>query len=365
MHCQYVTNRRTLYSRCGMRQSRTMITHVFMRTFFREHSLLLTAVLCLGALLTSCSDDPDPQVDHYSNPVWTGDEATVIAGHLRYRTDAASDRSLSILALRTAGTPDETDVNFAGVSYQKRYWAEPLSGVLAFDTGGIAFFSRTGTYLGTFTAQNGSVMPNAISFIAGGGEFAWAAQSGGHVVLGTAQYTDKPWLPASVTVVKDTASPAGVLDVVYTSASSYAVHLSDGTILEYGATGALRSQLKLDPVRNGQPWQQRLHYYSGAQGLDSRLYALDDSGLAMFDLKKKTKSIIIYGAIVNFDITNKSGFILFETLTPDVFIADANGIPLSRVVRGGRMPQFSNSGRKFTAVGKSTANIDSLVVVSF
>lgn len=327
-----------------------------LRTFL---PLLLVAV-ALGA----CSEDDPAEMTHYFNPVWTPDGSTIVAGYVAESTgpvDAAApasrawgDLAVMNFSARTVRILPMPDV----MTVHTLYAFDPSGTALSFvQDGRIRFYGLNGGLLMDYQpAEGGS--PVLMDFSNTGNSFVWIGGGPGSYTLNLTNYDAATWTVETEFTMVNIAGDATVIALEMTGQRSVAVRFDDGTIREYDFNSDVLNTFTTTPFTTPNPWQQRLMYVSTNQG--RRLYARDAGGLHLFDLDAGTARQLVYGSVVDMDVSGSRGSMVYETGTGDTWIATMEGTPLTRIGPQNIMPRFSPSDNGIATVERLDVFTDSL-----
>lgn len=331
-------------------------------------SLARAALLALAcaALVGGCTpDDDNPHVRHYNNPAWTSDGSVIVAGYADYSLQDGVNggpAGAPNLVVHTVATGAEKPVHLDGFSHEDRFWLVPRTNMLATANGPVRFFRFDGSFLGSFTHAATGTAPTHLAFDTTGASYLWGYSTGSRIVIGQNTFGSEPWNPTRSTVLLDTALGTRLLDIVWISPTTYAIHLSDGAVPVLGTDGDLIAQFQLRPRKDEDAHHTRLHVSD--EPSRRQLYALDDSGIVAFDITRVVTRLIIKGTVINLSVSNSSQFILFETRTGDSWLATKDGSPLTRYPQH-IMGTFSANGKSIAAVSRLSVYRDSLSISTF
>lgn len=322
--------------------------------------LLLLAGSVALAPLAGCGDDPAPPVfEHYYNPTWSHDGATVVAGVYEQTEGAPAETDRRNILFATVASGVRTSFHLPGFSPQNAMWGDTHTEYFAITISGrIQFFTQQGTAVGAVPDVDG-VTPVFVQFADSG--YIWAGQrANGRWLIGMHIHTGAPHTPTNTYVLKDTSFSSEVVDVALTGGNTYAVHLAQGSILEFTFGGLQVGAFTFPPLRKPDVWKTRLHVYKDP--IFRRIYCLGDSGIVMIDLERRTQKYVIMGRIVNFDVSGASRWLMIETTSGDVWRHSSEGTPILRMAPHHVMPSFSPNGTGFTAVGTVDRIKDTLTI---
>ena len=339
-----------------------------MKASFRTRIILPLLVLAaFAAGLPGCTSDPEmADQTHYFNPVWSTDGKKVLAGYEHLAGGAVHANNL---ALRIVDGGAQNLFTIPAFNARNRMFMTPGGQCALVTTDGLSFISLDdGQTLGSVGMSALGVKPSILDFLPGSTSMYYLAgrdEASGRVVIGLAQYASVPWQLTNMQVLKDTVTASALLDVVYTSAASFAVRFADGTVHEYSTSGAVLGTFHLRPltIPVTSLWQTRLHFIESVP--TRKLYVVEDSGLVWLNLDDKTQKLFVGGRVIGFDISRTTPFLIFETKTGDTWLATRDGQPLYRLAYQNIMPAFSANGKSVAAVARVNPARDSLHVVPF
>ncbi len=328
-------------------------------------------ILSLFSFLAGCSsNDPNPEQLHYYNPVWSPNSKLVVFG--LYRGVPSSDVSTSSLLYLADTTGRRAEFSVAPMNtVNRRFWIDPVSSALAFTQRGISFYSipnfttpATSSLLGTFTPSISGRQPSVMAFSPVGHSFLWAGSSNGMLTIAHVTYADQPWIPTKESVLFDSVTTTSALDIIYLSTTTFAVRLSDGKIREFDLSKTVLHDYSVVPFLADNPWQYHIAYYN-VKGNPQRIYAAQQNGFVECLLDSLKVKPLVEGGLVNYDVNEANQFMIYETTSFDIWLADQNAGPLSRLFPHNGMGRFSPDGYFLAAVGKITPVKDSITVYRF
>ncbi|MDT8325649.1 MAG: WD40 repeat domain-containing protein [Bacteroidota bacterium] len=323
-------------------------------------------LLLVAVAFSACSEDDPATMTHYFNPVWTPDGSTIVAGFVQEGTGLVSDvapvsanwgdlavMDFSSRTLRTVSMPDVATVHAL-------YSFDPSGTALAFvQEGHIRFYDLNGSLLLDYLpAEGGS--PVLMDFSNTGNSFVWIGGAVGDYSLNLTTYDAASWTVETEFTMADIESGSAVIALTLTGQRSAAVRYDDGTVREYDFNADLLNTFTTTPFTSPNPWQQRLMYVSGNQG--RRLFARDAGGLHRFDLDAGAARQLVFGSVVDMDVSGSRGSMVYETGTGDTWIATMEGTPLTRIGPQNIMPRFSPADNGIASVERLDVFTDSLHV---
>ena len=320
-------------------------------------SLLL--IVLLG--MTACSEDDPATMKHYFNPVWTPDGTTLVAGYLEAPTGPVVPGQDGVLAVMDLQSRMLRTVALPGMStVHTLYCFDPSGTALAFvKDGTISFFDLSGNTLLTHVPSEGGT-PEFFDFSNTGNSFVWAGKTAEGYDINLTTYDAAGWLVQNQITLISLETTAGMVALTMTGQRSVAVRFDDGMVYNYDFDGSLLHTFMLTPFENVNPWQQRLIYSTGQDG--TRLYARDAGGLHLLDLAAGSARQIVYGQVVDLDVSGGRRSMVYETSTGDTWSATMEGLPLVRLEPQTIMPRYSPANNALALIHRLDGFTDSLLV---
>ncbi len=324
----------------------------------------LLALFLIAVAFTACSEDDPATMTHYFNPVWTPDGSTIVAGYLQGSTgpvDAASPVSsgdLAVLdfetrALRIVSMPDVQTIHAL-------YSFDPSGTALAFaQNGSIRLYDLNGNVLLNYVPTEGG-NPEMMVFSNTGNSFVWIGGTPGSYMLNQVTYDAATWTVLSEFPMMTLPSTARVIGLSMTGQRSVAVRYDNGTIKEYDFNSDELNSFTVEPFASENPWQQRMMYFSRPN--DRRLYLRDAGGLHQLNLNSGTSQQLLFGNVVDMDVSESRSSMVYETGTGDTWIATTDATPLTRIGPQNLMPRFSPAANGIATVQRLDVYTDSLHV---
>jgi hypothetical protein len=330
-------------------------------SFTRALFLLILSVI----LLPACSEDDPSTMTHYFNPVWTPDGSVIVAGYLSSATgtvDVAGPVTGSDLAVMNIATRALRIVPMPLVNTVHALYAFDVTGeALAFvQNGSILFFDMDGKVLLNYTPTEGG-NPELMAFTNTGNSFVWIGGAPGNYSINQATYSSLPWKIDNQLTMITLQESARIIAMTLTGQRSLALRFDDGVVKEYDFNGDTLNSYMTTPFDAPNPWQQRMIYVSGNNG--RRLYVRDAAGLHLFDLSSGMARQLVYGQVVDLDVSAPRNSMVYETGTGDTWIATTEGLPLTRIAPQNIMPRFSPAANGIALVERLDEYTDSLHVL--
>lgn len=323
-------------------------------------------LLLVAVALSACSEDDPATMTHYFNPVWTPDGSTIVAGFVQEAT-----ASVDVAAPPSAAWGDLAIMDFSSrtvrilpmpdvATVHALYGFDPSGSALAFvQNGHILFYDLNGGLLLDYVPNEGG-SPVLMDFSNTGNSFVWIGGNPGSYTLNQTTYDAASWTVTTEFTMVNLEDNDVAIALTMTGQRSVAVRFDDGTIREYDFNSDLLHTFSTTPFSSPNPWQQRLMYVSGSQG--RRLYARDAGGLHLFDLDAGSARQLVFGSVVDMDVSGTRSSMVYETGTGDTWIATMEGTPLTRIGPQNIMPRFSPADNGIASVERLDVFSDSLHV---
>lgn len=331
----------------------------------KTHMFIL--VVFTLAILAGCStNEPSPNQIHYYNPVWTPDGKAAVFGLYRGIPSGDNLSSSLLYMVDTIGRQIEFSVPPMN-TLNRRFWVDSISHSLAFTQNGISFFSLpvypspTSNLLGSYMPSLSGRQPTVMSFSPLGHAFLWAGNTNGMLTVGYVSYADKPWLPIKETVLLDSSTSTQPQDIIFITSTTYAIRLSDGRIRHCDVGKSLIHEYIVTPFVAANLWQYHLTYYN-VPGSPQRIYAAQQNGFVQCLPDSLSVQLLVDGGLVNYDVSQATRFMIYETNSFDTWLATDEGIPLARLLPHNGMSRFSPDGMFIAAVGAVTPLKDTVTV---